>query len=64
MPVELPSLAELYEAMPFVMVILTIVSIGVAAGWFGRGHAEKKVESLKEETIKVLKDWLDELRRK
>lgn len=50
---QIPTFAELFEIAPVTSIVLLIVGLGFAVGWKARG-----------ELVQVLRDWLDELRRK
>ena len=49
---ELPTIGELFELMPTVTVVLTVVGLGFYVGWRVRGEA-----------VAILKEWLESLKK-
>ena len=50
---QIPTFTELFEIAPIVSIVLLIVGVGFYAGYKARGEA-----------VQILKQWLDELKRK
>ena len=50
---EFPTISEFLEIAPVATIVLVIVGLGFYVGWKSRGEA-----------MSILKDWLDELRRR
>ena len=50
---ELPTFEQIFRIAPITTLILFVVALGFYVGWWSRG-----------EVIKLLKEWLDDLRRK
>jgi predicted negative regulator of RcsB-dependent stress response len=50
---QLPSFKELFEVAPVAAIVLLIVGIGFYIGWRSRGEA-----------VTILREWLEEQRRK